>query len=179
MALSKLLSAGFARIWANFRTSKILSEFSPWSRDNCLQQISAEFFGSLQQKKTSPNKLGSGREWGFGFQRTMPQQKKISYGVRTYAGDCPARKQLSRKGTWGSWWTLGWPWASSALATTKVNSNQGCIKQSIASRPCKVFHPLYWVLARPQLEVCVQCWAPQSRRDMDIVEESSQWPKVD
>lgn len=80
MALSKLLSAGFARIWANFWNSEIASDFFPWSRDNCLQQISTEFIGSFQKrkpKKPSPNKLGGGREWGFGFQRSMPQQTKF------------------------------------------------------------------------------------------------------
>lgn len=57
---------------------------------------------------------------GLWLSKNNASTNQVSYGDRIYAGDCLARKQLSRKGTWGSWWTPGWPLASSALAAKKV-----------------------------------------------------------
>lgn len=61
----------------------------------------------------------------------------------------------------------------SVLATKNTNDILGCINRSIASRPRKVT-PLCSALVRLHLENCIQFWAPQNRRDLDILERIQQ-----
>ena len=55
-------------------------------------------------------------------------------------------------------------------AVRKASHTLSCVHSCISSKSKEVILPLYAALFRPQLEYCIQFWAPHFKRDVDSME---------
>lgn len=105
-----------------------------------------------------------------GWRNGLAGLHKIQEGLSpapVHGGGCLAGKQLCTEGLRGGGTKLNVS-QPCAFVANKASGIQGCIRSKDLN------FLLYSSLVRPYLEVCVQFWTPQYRRDMELPERVHQ-----
>ncbi|RMC16168.1 hypothetical protein DUI87_08382 [Hirundo rustica rustica] len=97
-----------------------------------------------------------------------PHKKRATGPGTEWLESCPVEKNLGLLAS--SWLNVGQCVPRCALVANKSNGILSCISNSVASRTRAVVVPLDSALVRLHLKPCVQFWAPQHGKDIEVLE---------